>query len=110
KAFSAACSGVSSMLLGRHPKDDVQFVFTGSNAFALSGAHTANGAALLANDMHLALRVPNTWYRASLVWPSSAEASASATASADKSAGNPPDQLSTFNSSSSVALAKEDQP
>ncbi len=37
----------------------------GSNAFALSGAHTANGAGLLANDMHLALRVPNVWYRAS---------------------------------------------
>jgi penicillin amidase len=53
-----------------------QFVFSGSNAFALSGAHTANGAALLANDMHLALRVPNTWYRASLIWPSSAEATA----------------------------------
>jgi penicillin amidase len=53
-----------------------QFVFAGSNAFALSGAHTANGAALLANDMHLPLRVPNTWYRASLVWPSSAEATA----------------------------------
>jgi len=56
------------------PRD--QFVFAGSNAFALSGAHTANGAALLANDMHLALRVPNTWYRASLIWPSSAEATA----------------------------------
>lgn len=41
----------------------------GSNAFALGGAHTANGAALLANDMHLALRVPNTWYRASLEYP-----------------------------------------
>lgn len=40
----------------------------GSNAFALSGAHTANGAGLLANDMHLSLRLPNTWYRASLVW------------------------------------------
>ena len=56
------------------PRDE--FVFAGSNAFALSGAHTANGAALLADDMHLALRVPNTWYRASLVWPSSAEAMA----------------------------------
>ncbi|HXC01604.1 MAG TPA: penicillin acylase family protein [Opitutaceae bacterium] len=53
-----------------------QFVFAGSNAFALSGAHTANGAALLANDMHLALRMPNIWYRASLIWPSSAEATA----------------------------------
>ncbi len=38
----------------------------GSNAFALSGAHTATGAALLASDMHLTLRLPNTWYRASL--------------------------------------------
>jgi penicillin amidase len=56
------------------PRD--AFVFVGSNAFALSGAHTANGAALLANDMHLALRVPNTWYRASLTWPSPAEATA----------------------------------
>ncbi|HEX2854610.1 MAG TPA: penicillin acylase family protein [Opitutaceae bacterium] len=41
----------------------------GSNSFALAGAHTANGAALLANDMHLALAVPNIWYRASLEWP-----------------------------------------
>jgi penicillin amidase len=40
----------------------------GSNSFALSGAHTANGAALLANDPHLDLGVPNIWYRASLEW------------------------------------------
>lgn len=45
----------------------------GSNSFALSGAHTANGLPLLANDMHLSLRAPNTWYRASLVWSSSVE-------------------------------------
>jgi len=44
----------------------------GSNSFALAGAHTATGAALLANDMHLGLGVPNTWYRAALVWPDSA--------------------------------------
>ena len=41
----------------------------GSNAFALAGAHTASGAGLLANDMHLALAVPNIWYRASLEYP-----------------------------------------
>ncbi len=41
----------------------------GSNAFALSGTHTASGAALLANDPHLDHGVPNIWYRASLVWP-----------------------------------------
>jgi penicillin amidase len=40
----------------------------GSNSFALSGAHTATGAALLANDPHLDLGVPNIWYRASLEW------------------------------------------
>ncbi|MCC6415394.1 MAG: penicillin acylase family protein [Opitutaceae bacterium] len=40
----------------------------GSNSFAISGARTATGAPLLANDMHLSLRVPNTWFRASLVW------------------------------------------
>jgi len=40
----------------------------GSNVFALAGSRTANGSALLANDMHLHLGVPNIWYRASLVW------------------------------------------
>jgi penicillin amidase len=40
----------------------------GSNNWALSGAHTANGAALVADDMHLGTSVPNTWYRASLEW------------------------------------------
>ncbi|MBL9203327.1 MAG: penicillin acylase family protein [Opitutaceae bacterium] len=39
---------------------------TGSNAFALAGAHTASGAGLVANDMHLEHSVPNTWYRAVL--------------------------------------------
>ncbi|SDR93912.1 penicillin acylase family protein [Opitutus sp. GAS368] len=40
----------------------------GSNAFALSGAHTATGAALVANDMHLNLGVPHVWYRAVFQW------------------------------------------
>lgn len=41
----------------------------GSNSFALSAAHTASGAAMLANDPHLNLGVPNIWYRAVLEWP-----------------------------------------
>jgi penicillin amidase len=41
----------------------------GSNNFAVAGALTADGGALLANDMHLGIRVPNTWYRAVLEWP-----------------------------------------
>lgn len=41
----------------------------GSNNFAVAGRLTADGGALVANDMHLAIRVPNTWYRASWEWP-----------------------------------------
>jgi penicillin G amidase len=39
----------------------------GSNNWAVAGTHTASGAALVANDMHLAINVPNIWYRASMV-------------------------------------------
>lgn len=41
----------------------------GSNAFAVAGRFTGTGAAMLANDMHLSLAVPNIWYRAQLEWP-----------------------------------------
>jgi len=40
----------------------------GSNSFAVSGAR-AGGLAIVANDMHLRLGVPNIWYRMSLRWP-----------------------------------------
>ena len=40
----------------------------GSNSFAVDGAHSATGAGLLANDMHLGLAVPHVWYRAVLAW------------------------------------------
>jgi penicillin amidase len=53
-------------LASRQPRFD-EFA-PGSNAFALAGSRTANGSALLANDMHLHLGVPNVWYRASLIW------------------------------------------
>jgi penicillin amidase len=41
----------------------------GSNNWVIAGRLTADGAPLVANDMHLTVRVPNTWYRASLEWP-----------------------------------------
>ncbi len=56
--------GTAALRSGEPPRKQV----IGSNAFALSGAHTATGAALLANDMHLELNVPATWYRAVLQW------------------------------------------
>ena len=38
----------------------------GSNNFAVSGALTEDGRAIVANDMHLTLRAPNIWFRARL--------------------------------------------
>ncbi|NII75483.1 penicillin amidase [Dyella sp. SG562] len=38
----------------------------GSNNFAVAGRLTESGAAILANDMHLGLRVPDIWFRARL--------------------------------------------
>ena len=45
----------------------------GSNNWAVDGAHTASGVALLANDMHLSIAVPIIWYRASMVFPDPAQ-------------------------------------
>jgi len=41
----------------------------GSNNWVISGAHTASGKPLLANDMHLGISVPNIWYMADLKAP-----------------------------------------
>src|SRR5262249_41217394 len=43
---------------------------SGSNNWAVAAGHAAGGKALVANDMHLGLSVPNTWYRATLSWNS----------------------------------------
>lgn len=43
--------------------------FRGSNNFAVDGALTADGRAIVADDMHLALRAPNLWFRARLRYP-----------------------------------------
>ncbi len=42
---------------------------TGSNNWAVAGTRTTHGGAIVANDMHLPIRVPHVWYRASLVYP-----------------------------------------
>ena len=39
----------------------------GSNSWAVAGHRTEAGHAMVANDMHLGLDVPNTWYRVRLV-------------------------------------------
>ncbi|WP_353087347.1 penicillin acylase family protein [Stenotrophomonas sp.] len=41
----------------------------GSNNFAVSGALTVDGRAIVADDMHLGLRAPNLWFRVRLRYP-----------------------------------------
>jgi penicillin G amidase len=61
-------------MLARHAPDAVRLaevvqlrdLMAGSNAWAVSGAKTSDGRAILANDMHLGISVPNIWYRAEL--------------------------------------------
>jgi len=42
------------------------FISLGSNAWAVSASKTHDGRAILANDMHLKISVPNIWYRSQL--------------------------------------------
>ena len=56
-------AALAQFIPGRHPYQDDELRI-GSNNWAVGGAHTTSGRALLANDMHLGLSVPNTWYRA----------------------------------------------
>lgn len=43
--------------------------YPGSNSFAVAGTLSRTGSAILANDMHLGLRVPNIWFRVRLRYP-----------------------------------------
>ena len=67
--------GVEPRAVGSGPwavgldNDERDAAAIGSNNFAVAGRLAADGGALVANDMHLGIRVPNTWYRASLEWP-----------------------------------------
>lgn len=60
----AASASVSAAL-----RPATQTQHAGSNSFAVGGSLTASGAAMLANDMHLHLGVPNIWFRTRLRYP-----------------------------------------
>ena len=60
--------GKRSITLARN-SDTLDSEAIGSNSWVVSGRLTPDGAPLVANDMHLDVRVPNTWYRALLEWP-----------------------------------------
>ena len=50
----------------RHAAITAERPALGSNQWAVSGRKTPDGRAIVANDMHLSLGLPNTWYRADL--------------------------------------------
>lgn len=60
RRVKAASAGLST-LLGTRNGDGI-----GSNAWAVSGAHTASGQPILANDPHLGASMPSTWYQMGL--------------------------------------------
>ncbi len=53
--------------LGPQPEFQFDLPVAGSNSWAVAGYRAEAGRAILANDMHLGLNVPNTWYRARLI-------------------------------------------
>ena len=55
------------------PLEEMETLIAASNNWAVSGTRTSTGRAIVANDMHLRLAVPNTWYRACWVLPDSGE-------------------------------------
>lgn len=48
------------------PEDNLPFV--GSNNWAVDAAHSSDGQAMVADDMHLEIAVPNIWYRLRMVF------------------------------------------
>ncbi|AEJ01966.1 peptidase S45 penicillin amidase [Nitrosomonas sp. Is79A3] len=71
-----SATDINLQSLDEHLFKDERFITEqtpGSNSFAVSGA-LANGSAVVANDMHLTLRVPNLWFRSRLIYPSAASA------------------------------------
>jgi penicillin amidase len=55
------------------PLEELETLFAASNNWAVSARHSTHGGAVVANDMHLRLGVPATWYRASLILPEEAK-------------------------------------
>ncbi|HVV44673.1 MAG TPA: penicillin acylase family protein, partial [Bryobacteraceae bacterium] len=66
----------AKLLAGGEP-DKVDFLFRGpagsvhpgSNAWAVSGAHSADGKPLLSNDMHLEFSIPGVWHAVQIEAP-----------------------------------------
>jgi penicillin amidase len=51
------------------PATEGEYISPGSNAWAVSGAHAADGKPMASNDPHLDYGIPGTWYMAHLKAP-----------------------------------------
>ncbi len=65
---SIPVKALASLFASNFPEKHTGFVQSsyvqpGSNAWAVSGSKTKDGRAILANDMHLLISVPNIWYQ-----------------------------------------------
>ncbi|HNP36983.1 MAG TPA: penicillin acylase family protein [Woeseiaceae bacterium] len=65
----SARAGHDTRQLARRSPEQGRAPVPGSNSWAVSGAHTESGRAMVSNDMHLGLSVPNIYYRARFVIP-----------------------------------------
>ncbi|HEV2685772.1 MAG TPA: penicillin acylase family protein, partial [Actinomycetota bacterium] len=66
RALYAAIEPQADALLAANPAPGESI---GSNSWVVSGAHTATGKPLLANDPHLGLQAPSLWYLAHISTP-----------------------------------------
>ena len=66
-AWWGAPAGMDEAPLRRAGADYVDAV--GSNNYAVAGSRSASGAAIVSDDMHLGLQLPNIWYRVALRFP-----------------------------------------
>ncbi|SDW94294.1 penicillin acylase family protein [Nitrosomonas communis] len=70
EVFNLRKSGASLKHNLPHHRNDYHDEAPGSNSFAVAGS-LAEGAALIANDMHLTLRTPSLWFRTRIIYPHS---------------------------------------
>lgn len=64
QAWTDLLAKSSSLALAQAGSVDPDQLIAGSNNWAVAGTRTRDGRAIVANDMHLPLGIPNIWYRA----------------------------------------------
>ncbi len=67
--FASAAPEDPAAMLALNGNASCENCAVGSNDWIVAGSRTASGKPLLSNDMHLTLRVPDTWYMADLRAP-----------------------------------------